>query len=158
MSAPFRAAASLRAGRARPLDRAARHPHHRSDHRRRHHAGYFAFGGKIVNAHGRSPFEIEAAPSWERALAGFGWLRHLRAADTALARANAQALVDEFLALRGKPDAGPAWESVRRCLVASVLVDAIAAAAGGRRRAYHRRVMRGLARARAHLRQALAGR
>jgi uncharacterized heparinase superfamily protein len=50
------------------------------------YAGYFAFGGKIVNAHGRSPFELEpGSAAWARALAGFGWLRHLRAADTAVA-------------------------------------------------------------------------
>ena len=78
------------------------------------YAGYYAFGGKIVNAHGRSPFSINP-PSleWARVLAGFGWLRHLRAADTSLARANARALVKEFILLRGRPSNGndPAWES-----------------------------------------------
>ena len=38
---------------------------------------------------------------------GFGWLRHMRAADTALARANARALVKEFLALLSKPAQAP---------------------------------------------------
>jgi len=76
------------------------------------YAGYYAFGGKIVNAHGRSPFSINP-PSleWARVLAGFGWLRHLRAADTSLARANARALVKEFIALRGRPGNDAAWEA-----------------------------------------------
>ena len=54
--------------------------------------GYFAFGGKIVNAGALSPFEIEApSKSWARALGGFGWLKHLRAADAQTSRANARA-------------------------------------------------------------------
>src|SRR5208282_143547 len=62
------------------------------------YAGYFAFAGKIVNAHGRSPFELEPrSEAWARALASFSWLRHLRAADTAIAKANARALVEDFL-------------------------------------------------------------
>ena len=75
------------------------------------YAGYYAFGGKIVNAHGRSPFSLDPpSPEWARVLNGFGWLRHLRAADTALARANARSLVKEFIAASGKPSAHPAWE------------------------------------------------
>jgi uncharacterized heparinase superfamily protein len=67
------------------------------------YAGYFAFGGRIVNTQGRSPFELPApSHEWRVALNGFGWLRHLRAADTALARANARSLVDDFLTIRGR--------------------------------------------------------
>ncbi len=33
-----------------------------------------------------------------------GWLRHLRAADTALSRANARALVDEYIRKRHDRD------------------------------------------------------
>ena len=62
------------------------------------YAGRFVFAGKIVTCHGRSIFEIEPpSEDWEVALLGFGWLRHLRAADTALTRANARALVDDWL-------------------------------------------------------------
>lgn len=62
------------------------------------YAGHFAFSGRMVNSHGASPFEIDPpSPGWARALSGFGWLRHLRAANTALARANAQAIVDDFI-------------------------------------------------------------
>ena len=62
------------------------------------YAGRFVFAGKIVTCHGRSIFEIEPpSEDWEVALLGFGWLRHLRAADTALTRANARALVDDWI-------------------------------------------------------------
>ena len=62
------------------------------------YAGRFVFAGKIVTCHGRSIFTL-AAPSddWETALLGFGWLRHLRAADSAITRANARSLVEEWL-------------------------------------------------------------
>jgi uncharacterized heparinase superfamily protein len=62
------------------------------------YAGYFSLAGKVVTTHGHSPF-IAPPPSlaWAQALHGFGWLRHLRAADTALSRANAHALVEDWL-------------------------------------------------------------
>ena len=71
------------------------------------YAGRFAFAGKVVVCDGRSPFEM-AAPSeeWADVLLGFGWLRHLRAADSTINRANARALVDEWIALQG------GWHSV----------------------------------------------
>jgi uncharacterized heparinase superfamily protein len=62
------------------------------------YAGRFVFAGKIVTCHGRSIFELEPpSEDWEVSLLGFGWLRHLRAADTALTRANARALVDDWM-------------------------------------------------------------
>lgn len=66
------------------------------------YAGRFAFAGKVVVCDGRSPFEI-APPSdeWAASLLGFGWLRHLRAAESGITRANARALVDEWIALQG---------------------------------------------------------
>src|SRR6185295_13554847 len=59
------------------------------------YAGRFAFAGKVVISDGRSPFEI-APPSeeWAASLLGFGWLRHLRAAESGITRANARALLD----------------------------------------------------------------
>ncbi len=75
------------------------------------YAGYYCFAGKIVNAHGRSPFSLDPpSPEWARILNGFGWLRHLRAANTALARANARSLVKEFITTSGKTGAHPAWD------------------------------------------------
>ncbi len=62
------------------------------------YAGRFVFAGKIVNCHGRSIFDLEPpSEDWEAALLGFGWLRHLRAADTAISRANARALVEDWI-------------------------------------------------------------
>lgn len=62
------------------------------------YAGRFVFAGKIVTCQGRSVFDLEPpSEDWEVALLGFGWLRHLRAADTALTRANARALVDDWM-------------------------------------------------------------
>ncbi|TBW40068.1 heparinase [Siculibacillus lacustris] len=73
------------------------------------YAGVFVFSGRIVDCRGRSPFE-SVAPNreWARVLHGFGWLRHLRAADTALARSNARILVDDWL--RIAEHAPIAWE------------------------------------------------
>lgn len=62
------------------------------------YAGHLVFGGRLVDAHGRSPFDIEPpSEAWAASLHGFGWLRHLRAADTALARANARVLVEDWI-------------------------------------------------------------
>lgn len=67
------------------------------------YAGRFVFAGKIVACAGRSPFDI-APPSseWEAALYGFGWLRHLRAADSPITRANARVLIGEWTARQGR--------------------------------------------------------
>lgn len=62
------------------------------------YAGRFVFAGKIVTCHGRSIFDLEPpSEDWDVALLGFGWLRHLRAADTAITRANARSLVDDWI-------------------------------------------------------------
>lgn len=66
------------------------------------YAGRFAFAGKVVICDGRSPFEIiPPSDEWAVGLLGFGWLRHLRAADSGITRANARALVDEWITLQG---------------------------------------------------------
>lgn len=116
------------------------------------YSGYFAFAGKVVNLHGNSPFEVASpSPGWERALNSFGWLRHLRAADTALARANARALVTDFLDTSERPDGSIAWEPrvvVRRTLSflsqSPIILDSAD-------RAFYRRFMRALLRARQFL-------
>jgi uncharacterized heparinase superfamily protein len=62
------------------------------------YAGRFVFAGKIVTCHGRSIFDLEPpSEDWEITLLGFGWLRHLRAADTAITRANARSLIDDWI-------------------------------------------------------------
>lgn len=66
------------------------------------YSGLFVFAGRALSVSGRSPFDYDPpSPEWAEVLYGFGWLRHLRAADTALARANARAFVSDFLANRG---------------------------------------------------------
>src|SRR5215203_6044426 len=66
------------------------------------YAGRFAFAGKIVICDGRSPFEmLSPSDEWAEVLFGFGWLRHLRAAESGITRANARALVDEWIAVQG---------------------------------------------------------
>src|ERR1700675_2389881 len=66
------------------------------------YAGRFAFAGKIVVCDGRSPFEMEPpSDEWADMVLGFGWLRHLRAADSSITRAHARALVAEWIALQG---------------------------------------------------------
>src|SRR5215831_7564100 len=74
------------------------------------YAGRFAFAGKVVICDGRSPFEIEPpSQEWSDQLLGFGWLRHLRAADSSITRANARALVGEWISLQGQFDSLEAW-------------------------------------------------
>ena len=66
------------------------------------YSGRFAFAGKVVICDGRSAFEmVPPSDEWASALLGFGWLRHLRAADSGITRANARALVDEWIAVQG---------------------------------------------------------
>jgi uncharacterized heparinase superfamily protein len=70
------------------------------------YAGLFAFAGKVVETGGRSPFEVEApSDAWARQLHGFTWLRHLRAADSALTRQNARALVADWIGQEAKAPA-----------------------------------------------------
>lgn len=69
------------------------------------YAGRFVFAGKVVMCDSRSPFEITApSEDWAVALLGFGWLRHLRAAESGISRANARALVDEWITLNSSQD------------------------------------------------------
>jgi uncharacterized heparinase superfamily protein len=66
------------------------------------YSGRFAFAGKVVICDRRSIFEMEPpSEEWAVALLGFGWLRHLRAAESGITRANARALVDEWITLQG---------------------------------------------------------
>jgi uncharacterized heparinase superfamily protein len=90
------------------------------------YGGHFVFAGHSVSTGGGSPFDA-LAPSlaWSEALLGMGWLRHLRAADTALSRANARSLVDEFL--RRRHDRSPV---ARRPVIMSRRLIALISNAG----------------------------
>ena len=60
------------------------------------YAGRFAFAGKVVISDRRSPFEMTPpSDEWAVTLLSFVWLRHLRAADSAITRSNARSLIDE---------------------------------------------------------------
>ena len=118
------------------------------------YAGYFAFGGRIVNTQGRSPFDLHPpSADWERALNGFGWLRHLRAADTALARVNARALVDDYLAKRSRAAAPPFDPATAARRILSWLSQSTILLEGADSDFYHR-FLRALARDAAQLHQA----
>jgi uncharacterized heparinase superfamily protein len=73
--------------------------------------GRFPFSGHMVETGGRSPFQMEVANrGWQKSLHGFRWLRHMRAAGTELAAANARALVSDWIAIHGGRISGTAWE------------------------------------------------
>jgi uncharacterized heparinase superfamily protein len=66
------------------------------------YSGRYAFAGKVVVGDGHSIFAtVPPSDEWAIELLGFGWLRHLRAADSGIARANARALVDDWIAQQG---------------------------------------------------------
>jgi len=73
--------------------------------------GRFLFAGHLVETGGQSPFHMDVAnTAWLEELHGFRWLRHLHAAHTELASANARALVADWVALHGRRISGIAWQ------------------------------------------------
>lgn len=120
------------------------------------YAGYFAFGARIVDARGASPFAI-VPPNveWEAALTGFGWLRHLRASQTELARENARALVREFMTAHGRPGDGVAWSTAIAARRTMSWVCQSPLLLEGADADFYRLFIRGLGRHVAHLRAEL---
>ncbi|WP_083909595.1 heparinase II/III family protein [Rhodopseudomonas sp. B29] len=119
------------------------------------YAGRFVFAGKIVTCHGRSIFDIEPpSDDWEAALLGFGWLRHLRAADTAITRANARSLVDDWLSNTKRRSAVGRRPDVTARRVISLLSQA-PLVLGDTDGKFYRRYLRGLTREIRTLRHAL---
>src|SRR5215468_7766143 len=75
------------------------------------YGGRFAFAGKVVICDGRSVFDmIPPSDEWADTLLSFGWLRHLRAAESAITRAHARALVEEWITQQGSWNA-LAWRT-----------------------------------------------
>ena len=108
------------------------------------YAGYFVFAGRALATGGRSPFTMpQPSRAWAEILYGFGWLRHLRAADTALARANARSLVDEYLSTPQNPVARRPEVTARR--VMSFLSQSPLIVEGAEH-AFYQRLMRNLGR------------
>jgi uncharacterized heparinase superfamily protein len=116
------------------------------------YAGRFVFAGKIVTCHGRSIFDLEPpSEDWEVALFGFGWLRHLRAADTALTRANARALIDDWISnpAQRRPVARRADVMSRRVISLLSQAPLVLGDTDGK---FYRRYLRSLTREIRHLR------
>jgi uncharacterized heparinase superfamily protein len=110
------------------------------------YAGRFVFAGKIVTCHSRSIFDLEPpSEDWEAALLGFGWLRHLRAADTAITRANARSLVDDWMSnpTRRRPLARRADVMARRVISLLSQAPLVLSDTDGK---FYRRYLRALAR------------
>jgi uncharacterized heparinase superfamily protein len=84
------------------------------------YGGRFAFAGHIAETSGESPFDLDPpSMEWLVELHSFGWLRHLRAADTPLARSNAKAIVEDWLSMHRRPGADLVWDpdvTARRAL------------------------------------------
>ena len=65
--------------------------------------GCYALSGVSADTGGRSPFEVDPpSEMWLKSLHEFGWLRHLRAAETKVARSNAQALIEDWIRLASR--------------------------------------------------------
>jgi uncharacterized heparinase superfamily protein len=119
------------------------------------YAGRFVFAGKIVTCHGRSIFDLDPpSEDWEVALLGFGWLRHLRAADTALTRANARSLVDDWMSnpTRKRPLERRADVLARRVISLLSQAPLVLGDTDGK---FYRRYLRGLTREIRYLRYAM---
>jgi uncharacterized heparinase superfamily protein len=72
--------------------------------------GQFGFGGTVAFIGAGSPFDLEPpSAAWQRALHGFGWLRHLRAAGHPAAREMALAIVRDWIRRHGSRRGVP-WE------------------------------------------------
>lgn len=116
------------------------------------YSGYFSLAGKVVAASGRSPFECDPpSQAWQEELHGFGWLRHLGAADSALARANARALIEDWIRLYGRGD-GWTCDLVSRRLIAWLSQSPLILT--GADRDFYHRFMRSVARQTAWLEKA----
>ncbi len=104
--------------------------------------GLFTFAGRSVDA--ADPFRIDPpSPEWLDMLAGFSWLRHLRAAGTSETSAAARRLVDAWLAAqrRGHPP------GIRPAVLGERLRSWLAASGqllGDSDRAFYRRFARSL--------------
>src|SRR4051812_3366452 len=82
------------------------------------YSGRFVFAGKVVVSDARSPFEITPpSEEWAAGLHGFSWLRHLRAAASGITRANARALVDEWIAQGGSDPTASRPDVVARRII-----------------------------------------
>ncbi|MGB3864368.1 MAG: heparinase II/III family protein, partial [Xanthobacteraceae bacterium] len=118
------------------------------------YAGRFVFAGKIVTCHSRSIFDLEPpSEDWDAGLLGFGWLRHLRAADTAITRANARSLIEDWIISppRRRPMSRRADVLARRVISLLSHAPLVLGDTDGK---FYRRYLRSLSRDIRHLRSA----
>lgn len=105
--------------------------------------GVLTLAGRELLTHGRSPFALPPpSRDWALELYGFGWLRHLRAAQTALAAAHARALVEEFIRAPQQSAARSVEATARRVLSLLTESPMLLGDASAQR---HRRFLRALA-------------
>ncbi len=77
-----------------------------------YYGGHFSFADVQMSTGGDSPFTLKTPnDEWFESLHRFGWLRHLQAADTELARANAAALVTDWINIWGNKLSSSAWRT-----------------------------------------------
>ena len=74
------------------------------------HTGRFPLAGRVLETDGQSPF-LMVGPSegFDESLHSFRWLRHLRAAETDEAFADARQLTEDWINTWGKSKVGIAW-------------------------------------------------
>ncbi len=120
------------------------------------YAGYFSFAAKIGETHGQSPFLIlPPSEAWAAQLHGFGWLRHLRAADTTLARANARALVEDWISHFEHPSDAPCWQPAIAARRLSSWLSQSPLILEGADRAFYKKFMKALGKHGLHLQSAV---
>ena len=75
------------------------------------HTGRFPLAGRVLETEGQSPF-LMVGPSegFDESLHSFRWLRHLRAAETDEAFADARQLTEDWINTWGKSKVGIAWQ------------------------------------------------
>jgi uncharacterized heparinase superfamily protein len=117
--------------------------------------GLFSLAGHVAVIENGSPFTLMPPPSpeWQRELVEFGWLRHLRATNAALARSQARALIDDWMSSAGQwrsPSADP--EVTARRIIAWLCHSPLILE--GADRAFYRRFLRSLNRQIRYLRKA----
>jgi uncharacterized heparinase superfamily protein len=109
------------------------------------YAGFYAFAGRSVQTGGSSPFDVTPpSRAWGEALYGFGWLRHLRAAGTALAQANARSRVDEYIRGRGNQHLARETHVMARRLISFISQSPLILE--GADRAFYNRFLRAIGR------------
>lgn len=120
------------------------------------YGGRFSLAGQVAMTASNSPFALDPpSEEWRQALLGFGWLRHLRASESALARSQARALVDDWMATAGpwhRPSAVP--EIAARRIISWLSHSPLLLE--GANRAYYRRFTRNLYRQIRYLKRAAA--